>query len=166
MISIDYDSDGHVWALRTKTTDAPEVAKILWSSLRSIAIRNEWTVVCDENLGFGFRDKNGEQYHIGRTFPGRRDIGNARAAFETRAAQKRQQARNNHIDELIATRGWEVLVNVTDSVQAGNCSIGTQNFRAYVADAFGLDTDTLPADALLAIRDDAFTRRAARRQLP
>lgn len=79
------------------------------------------------------------------------------------ALQKRREAkRQTELDAAIAA-GREVYVGIGDSLNAGNCEAGTTGFVGQFCQSLGIDPDRIGgvlSSALLAFRDDQFTRRA------
>jgi len=107
---------------------------------------------------------SGDRYHLQgiRTQSGR-DYQVALDALRGRIAEARQMARNRELDAELNLHGYSVMVSVSDSTASGNCPTGTQRFCEDIARFFaGWTPDVLPADTLLALRDDNFTRRACR----
>ena len=123
--------------------------------------------------GFVF-EKSGEKYHFG-SFKNI-DLQVARDAIAKRISEQkakktndlRIKRRNKRIDEYIKKHPG-LLVSVHDSVSAGNCRYGTDQFRhrlisiasktnPYITDSISV----FPADFIIANRDDNYVRRAIR----
>jgi len=109
--------------------------------------------------------RNGELFHVERDTC-LRDASQLAATIESalqrRFTERRLTERNAELDRALEERGWLIEVTTNDSVLAGNCPLGTQSFRERELIARGIEDDSIPAAALLRIRDDSFTRRAAR----
>lgn len=123
--------------------------------------------------GFVFT-KSGENYHFGNLKSV--DLQAARDAISKRIAERRAKKsndlrikrRNKKIDQYIKNHPG-MLITVSDSVAAGNCPQGTDQFRR---DLISVAAKTNPymssavsvfqADFILKNRDDQYTRRAVR----
>jgi hypothetical protein len=68
------------------------------------------------------------------------------------------------LDRLIAEHGGEIMVGIQESVDAGNCSAGSEAYWRDLMERRGLprDTSRISASLLLSDRDDPLTRRATR----
>jgi hypothetical protein len=79
-------------------------------------------------------------------------------------ADRRINSRNAELDALIKSQPARIWVSVEDSLAAGNCKAGTQNFVSTVLEKLqpAGEIGAVRADVLLSIRNDDFTRRAAR----
>lgn len=100
-----------------------------------------------------------ETYHIGCN-----SIPTALAWLRHRIRENKKIERNRRIDTALNCRGWEVMVSMPDSITAGNCPAGTERFVHSITETYfqGAPVTCLPADTLLAICNDDYTRRAAR----
>jgi len=104
----------------------------------------------------------GQDYHITGD-PLRYTLSRAISAFHKRAVEKRQTERNAQLDQIAATMGDKIWVNVSDSVRAGNCAAGTMAMKQRIEQANNWgDIGAVTASELLAQRNDEYTRRAAR----
>jgi hypothetical protein len=123
--------------------------------------------------GFVF-EKSGEKYHWDNLK--NVDLQAARDAITKRIAEKkaskanalRIKKRNHQIDEYIKQHPG-LLVNVDDSISAGNCPYGTDRFRIGLIKAYNKINPYISASAsvfqsnlILSHRDDDYTRRAIR----
>lgn len=86
----------------------------------------------------------------------------AEAAITRRRTERRLAGRNERLDQVLATT--PVWVSADDSVGAGNCPLGTTEFRRRVELELGAQGEigAVRADMILALRDDNYTRRACR----
>lgn len=109
----------------------------------------------DADLGF-FLEYRKEKYHFG--FGKRHNFDIARKAIKERRiinllTQQNQKTRNSMMSS--------VFVTIQDSIDAGNCPAGTQNFYdSLPLVKKGFHIKAVKATALLSIRNDRFTNRA------
>lgn len=106
----------------------------------------------------------GEIYHTSAGATLRGLAAAAIAALQKRAIQRRQVARNAELDALIAQRGSTIYVGVADSINSGNCESGTRLAIPTIVAALHADGEVgaVTVAHLLSVRDDSYTRRAAR----
>lgn len=89
------------------------------------------------------------------------------AKIEYRLAQDKKYARLVKLDQCLAKEGDKIQVAIADSLTAGNCRLGTQefvqSFRRHLRrrGVRGLLKQASAAD-ILKYRDDCYTRRACR----
>lgn len=85
-------------------------------------------------------------------------------AFEQRRIERHLTERNARLDAMIAERGHEVYVALADSVASGNCEVGTLDFAKQISPVASVAPELActSAAAILATRDDQYTRRACR----
>ena len=83
-------------------------------------------------------------------------------AFGRRAALNACRSWQEEMDAIITERDPWVLI--TDSIAGGNCPAGSRSFAATFAAKVGAEGEigAAKASAILAIKDDTFTRRACR----
>jgi len=129
----------------------------LSSALQSLRRRDvaDWG---RDKIGIYITLDGNDKYHLRRVA----DINDAIITLRRRANERRMVERNANLDTIIAQRGYAILVSIDDSVKSGNCPMGTEKFREHVKTEYQYDAQVISADLLLAIRDDEFTRRAAR----
>lgn len=146
--------------------DSPRAGYHLKAAVRAvnklIARGNEqYTCRIDDGVPCVWEISTGEAYHA-KGIPLGRVLSSARAAFASRALQEKQTAARAALDRLLAQRGHAVWVSVSDSLSAGNCAHGTDAFVQQLRAHLGADGEigAVTAAAILAMRDDAYTRRA------
>lgn len=99
-------------------------------------------------------DKCGGWYHVDHYMP----IDRLRTMLERR----RKTARAAEIDRYLDENGDKVWVSINDSLGAGNCSPGTNQFLNRLTELLQPvgTLGAVRADVILSLRDDIYTRRA------
>jgi len=162
-IYLDFDeTNSYIWCCRNSQTDI-EIDPLQWRLIKKVAQMNGWELSYDKRLGIAWKDSHGEEYHIGDgTRISSWRVYEAKSAFIRREQERRHIEKRKEADRILNEKGWDILVSVADSIAAGNCEIGTQDFLCKLETSYGLTTNILDAQTILAIRDDDFTRRACR----
>ncbi|MBT9169524.1 MAG: hypothetical protein DDT19_02884 [Syntrophomonadaceae bacterium] len=140
---------------KSKITFKPHHSRRLYES----AIRGDgvvWRWNMKEKAGEYIHIASGESYHTPiYTAEPKKVFREAVRAFRLRRNEKkRKQAELKSLER--------VYVTAEDSIAAGNCRVRTENFQKELAEKYGMPIIAISATALLAMRDDNYTRRAVR----
>ncbi|MBT9165213.1 MAG: hypothetical protein DDT23_01228 [candidate division WS2 bacterium] len=141
--------------MKTKTVLKPHHLRRLYeSAIRGNGIVWRWNT--EEKAGAYIHTVSGESYHTPAfTTEPKKVFREAVRAFRLRRNEKKRKEA-----ELKALE--KVYVTAEDSVAAGNCRVRTENFQKELTEKYGMPIIAISATALLAIRDDNYTRRAVR----
>lgn len=122
------------------------------------AVQYAWSA----SVGKMWRVTTPDQY----VWHGKRENKDHRAAAQQAVAAAADRRRNERIQSLMERADLtRIYVGIEDSVRAGNCRIGTEQFASAVREKIGGEIGAVRADVLLSIRRDSYTERAVRQAL-
>jgi hypothetical protein len=115
-----------------------------------------------------------ENYHLDKGVLNAKTLQAAREGIAIRRRKnaqdylQRKEAKMKEVEaeKIFREKAAHVFVTRGDSLQAGNCRVGTDNFISGLPlTQKGFHVRAMRGDALLALRDDSFTRRAVKQAI-